>query len=125
MAAGLIHKANIWAINYQDDDVSGGAVITGTVVHENVACRVQSQPTLQALKQQGLETDTPYTVLCVPVTLSVEERYEFELVQPSDHPFAGKRYRILDVHPADFAPADRRNYMLFSLQRSEKAHSLQ
>jgi len=125
MVQGLIHKASIWQIGYGSDDPSGGAIITGTVVYENVPCRFQKKGGLLALQQQGYETISTYTALLIPVTLDVEERYEFVITSPSNHPFAGKRYRIIEIIPADFPPSDPRNYMLFTLQRAEKAHGLQ
>jgi len=125
MVAGLNLRGRIWKITVQTDDESGGAVLSGTVVHENVPARMQQQPEEQVLLQQGFETLKTFTMIVAPVTLDIEERYEWETTAPSNYYSAGKRYRIINHRPADFVPGDARNYVLLTLSRSEKSHSVQ
>ena len=54
MTAGLDSRANIWRMTTLDDDEVGGAVVSGTVLHQNVHTRMNPQPREQLLLQQGL-----------------------------------------------------------------------
>ena len=117
---GLIRK-----IDQSVDDISGGAMITGTVVHEGVRMRIQQQPEEQLLVQQGLEIRKTFTALCTPVTLDIDERYEVEVTFPINYYLYGKPLRVINHRPADFTPSDRRNYVILTLQRSHKAHATQ
>lgn len=123
--AGSNVQGRIWRIWQSTDDAVGGAMITGTVVHNNVWARIQQQPEEQLLLQQGLETFKTWTALIAPVTLDIEERYEFEVTLPLNYYLYGKRLRVINVRQADFVPSDGRNYILLTLTRSEKAHAQQ
>ncbi|MHA2405075.1 MAG: hypothetical protein ACXADH_18935 [Candidatus Kariarchaeaceae archaeon] len=135
MVAGLNVIGRIWKIDYEDDDSSGGAIITGTVCHDNVRLRVQQKPEEQLLLQQGLETlktftaiCTPVTLdidICTPVTLDIDERYELEIMLPQSYYLAEQRLRIVNHRPADFPSSDGRNYVMLTLNRSHRAHGLQ
>ena len=125
MVAGFNVAGRIWAISESVDDASGGAVITGTVVHANVPARIQQQPEEQLLLQQGLEINKSFTALIAPVTLDVDERYEFEVTNPPNYYLYGKRLRIINVRQADFVPGDQRNYIMLTMTRSHKANALQ
>ena len=122
--AGLNVRCLIRKIDYATDDSSGGAMITGTVVHENIGLRIQQQPEELLLVQQGLETVKTFKALCAPVTLDIDERYELEITAPANYYLYGKPLRIVNHRPADFVPGDPRNYVLLTLTRSHKAHAL-
>ena len=122
MIAGLNVIGRIWKIDQDDDDNSGGAMITGTVAHEMVSLRIQQQPEEQLLLQQGAEIVKSFTALCTPVTLDIDERYELEIHTPQGYYLADKRLRIVNHRPADFVPADGRNYVLLTLTRDHRAH---
>ena len=125
MVAGLNVVCLIRKIDYGSDDSSGGAMITGTVVHEGVRVLIQQKPEEQVLVQQGLEINKVFTALCTPVTLDIDERYELEVTAPTDYYLYGKPLRIINHRPADFVPSDPRNYVNLTLTRSHKAHGIQ
>jgi len=125
MVAGLNVIALIRKISFSTDDSSGGAMVTGTVVHRDVKVRIQQQKEEQLLLQQGLEIDKSFTALCTPVTLDIDERYELEVTAPANYYLYGKPLRITNCRPADFVPGDARNYVLLTLTRSHKAHGIQ
>jgi hypothetical protein len=125
MILGLNVKCLIRKISEDADDDTGGAMPTGTVVHENVGARIQQQKEEQLLVQQGLEINKQFTALVEPVTLDVDERYELEVTSPTDYYLYGKPMRIVNVRQADFVPADSRNYIILTLTRSHKAHAIQ
>ena len=125
MVAGLNAFALIRKIAQSTDDSSGGSVITGTVVHENVGIRIQQQPEEPLLLQQGAEILKTFTALCTPVTLDIDENYEIEVTAPITYYLYGKPLKVINHRPADFVPSDGRNYVLLTLTRSHEAHGIQ
>ena len=127
MPAGFNIRGRIWAITQCDDDLSGGSVTTGTVIHENVSARMQGKPAEMILQQQGFETLKIFGMMIAPVTLveTIDEGDEWETTFPPDYYSEGKRYKILNILPADFPPTDPRNYALLILTRSHEAHETQ
>ena len=123
--AGLNCRIDIWRVGYGDDDAVGGAVTTGTVQYQGILARVQPSPPEQVFLQQGLETDKFFQATIVPGTLTIYERDELEVVQPTDHKYYGDRFRIVGVQDVDLNVRDPRNYMILQLSRSVRAHSLQ
>ena len=125
MVAGLNSRCMIWRITQDADDIVGGAVITGTVVYENVLTRFESEPEDQIFAAQGLETLRTYKATIVPGTLHIKERDELEITYPFDHPYHGDRFRVTSMQYSTHNPRDPRNYVLLGLVRSVRAHSLQ
>lgn len=125
MVAGLNAFALIRKIAQSTDDSSGGSVVTGTVVHENVGIRIQQQPEEPLLLQQGAEILKTFTALCTPVTLDIDENYEIEVTAPITYYLYGKPLKVINHRPADFVPSDGRNYVLLTLTRSHEAHGIQ
>ncbi len=125
MVLGLNVKCLIRKIDYDDDDATGGAMPTGTVVHQNVPARIQQQPEEQLLLQQGLEINKSFTAIIVPVTLDIDERYELEVTSPPHYYLYNKPLRVINVRQADFDANDGRNYIILTLTRSHKAHAIQ
>lgn len=125
MTAGLNLRCNIWRISYDPDDEVGGAVITGSVLHESMLLNLQEEPAEQLLLQQGLETQKIFTGTVVPGNKDIRERDELEVTFPYPHVFYGKRFRILNVRHSSFAPTNPRDYTLLTMVRSVEAHSLQ
>jgi hypothetical protein len=63
MPGGMNNRVRIWRIDYDSDDIVGGAMPTGTVAHSNVHARVEANPEDQLLLQQGLETVRTFNAL--------------------------------------------------------------
>jgi hypothetical protein len=82
MPGGMNNRVRIWRIDYDSDDVVGGAMPTGTVAHSNVHARVEANPEDQLLLQQGLETVRTFNALIVPGSLDVRERDEPVILLP-------------------------------------------
>jgi hypothetical protein len=123
--AGYNIRASIFRQNNDLDDVVGGAMITGTLVYQDVISRMQGNKPVQALLQQGLETERTFTALVIPGTLDIRERDEYEVTEPFDHVYHGMRFRVVGVLYSDHNPRDPRNYLLLSLVRSVRSHSTQ
>lgn len=122
MTAGMNRRVNIWRFSTPTDDVVGGAVLTGTVVHYNLPFRMQADPDEQLLLQQGLETEKTFSAIVVPGTLDIRERDEVEIIAPIDDVYYQKHFRILSVRFSDHNTRDPRNRTLLKLSRSERAH---
>lgn len=125
MVLGLNVKCLIRKISEDDDDLTGGAMPTGTVVHENIGARIQQQKEEQILVQQGYEINKQFTAIIQPVTLDIDERYELEVTAPTNYYLYNKPMRVVNVRQADFVAADGRNYIILTLTRSHKAHAIQ
>jgi hypothetical protein len=125
MVAGQNIRSSIFRMVEGIDDYVGGAVITGTVVYENVLTRFESEPEDQIFVAQGLETLRTYRATIVPGTLQVKERDELQITEPFDHPYHRDRFRITSMQYSSHNPRDPRSYILLQLVRSVRAHSLQ
>jgi hypothetical protein len=125
MVAGQNIRSSIFRIKEGTDDYVGGAVITGSVVYENVLTRFESEPEDQIFAAQGLETLRTYRATIVPGTLHIKERDELEITHPFDHPYYGKRFRVTSMQYSTHNPRDPRNYILLNLVRSVRAHTNQ
>lgn len=125
MIAGSNCRVDIYRIENDADDVVGGAVVTGTLQYQNVHARFQSDREDMIFLQQGLETIRTFTFTVFPASMTIDERDELEVVQPTDHIYYGKRFRIKSVRYADFNQRDPRNYILLHTTRSVRAHEKQ
>jgi len=124
--AGLNCRIDIYRINYGNDDVVGGAMITGTLQFSDVQARVQADPLEPLLvQQQGMQALRTFTANIIPGTLDIRERDELEVSQPTDHVYYGDRFRIIEVRHSDHNKRDPRNYMMLQMTRSVRAHSQQ
>ncbi len=124
MAAGLNIKVRIWNMQNSPDDAVGGAVLTGTIVGDYQS-RFRENRENQLLLQQGLEVEKTYSAIIVPGTVDVHERDELEIIQPTDHPYYGQRFRVRGVDYSMFNPRDPRNYVHLTLSRSRISHAQQ
>lgn len=125
MIAGSNCRIDIWRISEDDDDIVGGAVITGTLQYQNVHARFQSDREDIMLLQQGLETLRTFTFTVFPITMNIYERDEVEVSYPTDHKYYGDRFRIVSVRYSDFNVRDPRNYIILHATRNVKAHANQ
>lgn len=125
MIAGSNCRIDIYRIENDEDDVVGGAVLTGTLQYQNVHARFQSDREDMLILQQGLETVRTFTFTVFPASMDIYERDEVEVIQPTDHKYYGKRFRIMSVRYSDFNQRDPRNYIMLHATRDVKAHGQQ
>ena len=127
MPAGMTCRGRIWKIDYDDDDVVGGAMITGSVAYSNVPARIEANPQEQLLmQQQGLETVRTFNALIViPGSPDVQERYEFEVTAPVHHSYYGVRFRIVGVQYSSMDRYNPNNYIRLSMTREVRSHAVQ
>lgn len=118
-------RFSITGNNNSTDDEVGGAVLTGTVVHENVPGRLEGVLPEQVFLMQGLETARQFTMTVGEDNLNVQERDYVTITDPVDHRYYNVNLRVLGVLESNFNPSDPRAYMILNLQRDVKSHAIQ
>jgi hypothetical protein len=123
MPAGLNAQMRVWRMaNVADDDV-GGALISGSVAYDCVACRFTPLRASQLLLEQGLETERLGTIITRPDIMLIYERDVIEITAPTFHANYGQRFRILDAERTGMHAADRRGFMYLTVSRYDRARS--
>jgi hypothetical protein len=119
MTIGLNLRGNIIRMNQQPDDSSGGAVLSGTVVGNNLLMAIYSRRPMQASLEQGLEVEAIFdaTVKCGVV---IYERDEVEVTCPTNSPHYGLRFRVLGTQPARRTRASEQHLTLSRIRRSRR-----
>ena len=124
--AGYNLRVRIWRMSTSEpDDYVGGAVMTGTVVYQDVMAKMEQEPANMLLLQQGIETTHVYRMNIIPGTLTIYERDEVQIMQPKDHHYYGERFRVRGVMYSSHNPRDPRNYIMLNLNRSDRMHRAQ
>lgn len=123
MTAGLNLAVTLWRINYQDDDVVGGAIVTGTNVYIDLPARITARRPSQASLEAGLEVNRIFDAVIVGKGLTINERDEIEVTWPIEHPYYGERFRITGIQ----LDGRRRRYghTTMTLQRKERSRARQ
>lgn len=129
MVAGLNLVARIWDYKYDlgsGDDIVGGAVPSGTVLQENVPCRVASMKPTQAILEQGIETLELYTGVVANYTVQIENNHELEITAPINSPYYGEHFRIIgDPRRTSTHSSDSRGFLMLTLRRVEHSRTIQ
>ena len=125
MPAGYNCKVRLWRMENLDDDIVGGAVVSGTAAYSNIRARIEANPDEQLLLQQGLETTRTFNALVVPGTLDIRERDELEVIAPSNHIYYATRFRIMGVQYSSMDTSNPNNYARLSMIRSVRSHAVQ
>jgi len=121
---GLNLKLTIWDMTTRpNDDVVGGAVITGTPAYTNVSGRMEGQAPDQIILQQGLETDRIWSVTIQPNTIAIDEMDEIEITSPANHRFFGKRFKVRSMRDTPMHPSDGRSYIELQVSHIEQLYN--
>lgn len=100
MTAGLNIRIDVWRMTVNEDDVVGGAVVTGTVAYQGLAARLTMRRPSQLLLEQALETEKIADLLVQGRNVTIFERDEIQIVWPLTHAFYNDRFRVLGVQPS-------------------------
>lgn len=125
MSSGMNLRFNVERINYQPDDVVGGAVTTGTVVYEHVFGRLEGVPPDQMFLFQGLETDRHFRITLQPGNLDIRERDYIRVVFPVNHRYYNKDLRVLGTTYSNHSTDDPRSKIILDVSRSVRAHTIE
>lgn len=118
----------IHTITQGNDDVVGGAVLTGTVSAFCVWGNLAENPPSMLLLQQGIEVKNTATILIrefanSPDPRQVRERDEIEVVGPAGHEYIGRRFRVVSVVHMPTHPRDRRRIIKLIAERYDQGRS--
>lgn len=128
MTAGVNVWFDVYRMESAEDDVVGGAQVTGTLIYERIPGRMKEQEPEQLVLQQGLEVTKIFEILLVdkkPIGMDIRERDEVEIVAPYNHHFLSDRFRAIGVRNSSLNPSNRRANLLITATRSERAHANQ
>jgi hypothetical protein len=119
MTTGLNLRGNIIRMNQQTDDSVGGAILSGTVVGNNLLMAIYSNRPTQMSLDQGLETPAIFdaTVKCGIV---IYERDLVEVTCPTSSPHYGLRFRVMGVQPARRTRAGEQHLTLARTRQSRR-----
>jgi len=120
---GMNLLVRVWRISEPSDDMIGGALSSGTLVYTGKRARMESQKPVEAIVQQGLETEKIFNMNIQPVSLIIREHDEIELISPVTHPYYGKRLQVVGVQNQSMSMSDPRSYLLLTLHYKEYAHA--
>jgi hypothetical protein len=123
MTAGLNCRINVWHIFNIADDVTGGALVTGTLAYQNCEASIAESSQTIMMSQQGYEVPAVFNVQAKIPGNDISERDEIEIVAPYNHELIGLRLKVSGVHLLPYSPSDHRRYVHMSVTRSSFAHS--
>ena len=129
MTAGLNLVVRVWDYKYnlgEGDDSVGGSQPSGTVLHNQIDARIQSQKPTQALLEQGLEDISMFVGLLTPHTLLVTNNNQLEVTAPANSPYYNEFFRVVgNPQRTSMGASDSRGYLLVNLKRVEKSRTIQ
>jgi hypothetical protein len=123
MPAGLNQVCRVIRFSYPQDDSSGGAVPSGTILYPFLDIRIESREPTQALVEQGLQVPTIFSAMLFEGNVEIEHNDQIEVLLPAMGWFHGKKFRVIGVQRASSSPALDRNQIKLTLRRWESAHS--
>ena len=123
MTAGLNIRIKVWRLVEMDDDASGGVVMSGSVLCDDVEARLQALKPNPILLQQGLETDSLFRCMVPGSDTDYREFDELEIVAPADHKYYQQLFEIRKVQEDSLHPYDRRNFVEMTLSKIKYSRS--
>jgi len=122
MPAGTNCRVRAWRlVEYADDDV-GGAVPSGTILHDSLEARIDEELTDTAFIQQGLESKKTFSGMVWGHQLRIIEQDLIEVISPPNHDYYGKYFKVEDGRYDSRHPGIKQRYLLVKLTRSQIAH---
>lgn len=121
--AGLNRVCELTTFSYPNDDSSGGAVPSGTVVYQNLNIRIEQVKPTQALLEQGVQVVHLYNAMVHPGNIVVKENDQIRFTAPVNDRYYNQKFRVVGVLPSSGHPAHDRNLMRFVLKRFEESHA--
>lgn len=125
MPAGQNQLAKVYRYTNPNDDIIGGSLPSGTLIHDSVLVRISSIEPTMALVEQGLETPKLFRTAVSYVASDLKENDEFLIYEPIDSWYYQQRFRVISVRHASLRPNDPRSQVVTILRRWEDAHNRQ
>lgn len=108
---------------YPQDDSSGGAVPSGTVLYPRLSARIEANMPTQALIEQGVEVPTTYQVMLFPGNITVKHNDQIRFVAPVNDWFYDKKFRVIGLTRSSSHPSNDRNLVKVIVKRWEEGHA--
>lgn len=125
MPAGQNQLAKIYRYTNINDDVVGGSLPSGTLLHNSVLVRISPiKPTI-ALLEQGLETVKLFQTSVSYVASDLKENDEFLIYEPIESKYYQNRFRVVSTQHPSLRPNDPRCQVIAILRRWDDAHNRQ
>jgi hypothetical protein len=124
MAAGYNALAKVLRYEFKDDDEIGGASPSGTVLLENIWCRIEPIEPTMALLEQGLETVKLFRTSLDYRAKNVSENDELVVTAPIGSIYRNKAFRLVSVQHSSLRADDPRSQVLVIMRRRHEAHQL-
>lgn len=123
MTPGLNIKIRVWRVSNQPDDAIGGALLSGTILHDYVPARLDPIKPEMVLLQQGYEIDSVFNCMTHRLNPMVKEKDEIEVIFPDYHPFYHELLQIRGIQFSSLNPYDSRDFILMTVKRKNYAHT--
>ena len=121
MASGLNAQGRLWRFSNLagTDDSVGGSVPSGTILKENVFCRIEQLKATQVLLEQGLDLPEMFQGMLVYTgdPLDIRNNDQLEIYFPIISPFYLKRFRIVGYRQSSHN--DGRRFVEVTMRRHE------
>lgn len=121
MSAGLNMQGRLWRFvnTPTSDDSVGGAVPSGTILKENVFCRIEQAKATQVLLEQGLDLPEMFQGMLVYTgePLDIRNNDQLEIYSPIISPFYQKRFRIIGYRQSSHL--DGRRFVEVTMRRHD------
>lgn len=119
--AGINMSGRLWRYHNpasSDDDV-GGSIPSGTILKENVFCRIEQLKSTQVLLEQGLEIPEMFQAILYYSgdPLDIRHNDQLEIYNPPISPFYNKRFRIVGYRHSSHT--DVRRFVEVTMRRHE------
>lgn len=121
--AGMTHVCSLISFSYPQDDSSGGAVPSGTVLYQRLDARIEANMPTLALLEQGLQVPTTYQVLVHPGNIEAKHNDQIVFTAPQNDWFYNKKFRIIGLTRSSSHPGNDRNLIKFIVRRWEESYS--
>lgn len=123
MPGGLNHVCELITFSYPQDDVVGGAVPSGTVLYQNLSCRIEANMPTMALLEQGLQVPETWQVLVFPGNIEAKHNDQIRITAPVNDWFYNKKFRIIGITRSSNHPGNDRNLIKFIVRRFDVSHA--
>ena len=121
MPSGLNMQGRLWRFvnTPTSDDSVGGAVPSGTILKENVFCRIEQSKATQVLLEQGLDLPEMFQGMLVYTgePLDIRNNDQLEIYYPQISPFYQKRFRIIGYRQSSHL--DGRRFLEVTMRRHD------
>jgi hypothetical protein len=120
MPAGFNAVGKIIRYDYDPDDYAGGAMPSGTVLYDNVWCRIDAVKPTMVLLEQGVETTTLFQTRLSYKAKEVEENDEFVVTAPVGSVYENVKFRLISVQHTSMRSDDPRNQILVVMRKRSR-----